>query len=393
MLANQARALLMALTFILFPACASAQSTGFGAPFLGNFDLGNWHDHNVPKEFIDTNGVIVNSEGRSTESYIDGHEGYDWLLPEGTPLLAVADGTVVYAGDGEPFACPILDNQIVVGRQVFLRTDIGGEDYYPLYAHLSQVMVVTGQTVKKGQLLGLSGNTGCSTEPHLHFAVYNEANGPSRSLLDPYGWRGEGTDPWELDPEGAKSVLLWDSGAAPERFLINESPPNPCSACSSNITITAVRWMGPNDAAEPNNDYIELTLDKRYGPKVRDIGGFRIRTGFTKDYKLPRKLSIRTGRPIRVYSGSGRNTKREVYLKQKEGILNDFGDCLLLLDSRQRLQYFYRFGGASCESSVRSERRVPIEGGGAEPKVPGPACTLPRPFAYQSLAPGSSPLP
>jgi murein DD-endopeptidase MepM/ murein hydrolase activator NlpD len=85
------------------------------------------------------------------------HTGVDFVVPTGTPLKAVAEGTVVSSGWGGAY-----------GNQVVIRLNDG---YYAQYAHLSQLSVSAGQTVGVGQQVGLSGATGNVTGPHLHFEI------------------------------------------------------------------------------------------------------------------------------------------------------------------------------------------------------------------------------
>jgi murein DD-endopeptidase MepM/ murein hydrolase activator NlpD len=85
------------------------------------------------------------------------HTGVDFLVGSGTPVHAVAAGTVVSAGwDGS------------YGNDVIIRHADGK---YTLYGHLSRPVVSAGQTVKEGQQIGVSGATGNATGPHLHFEV------------------------------------------------------------------------------------------------------------------------------------------------------------------------------------------------------------------------------
>ncbi|MDQ0687691.1 murein DD-endopeptidase MepM/ murein hydrolase activator NlpD [Streptomyces achromogenes] len=85
------------------------------------------------------------------------HTGVDFVVPTGTSLKAVAEGTVVSAGWGGAY-----------GNQVVIKLNDG---YYAQYAHLSQLSVSAGQTVGAGQQVGLSGATGNVTGPHLHFEI------------------------------------------------------------------------------------------------------------------------------------------------------------------------------------------------------------------------------
>ena len=84
------------------------------------------------------------------------HTGIDYACPEGTPILASADGTVMYSaydptGYGET---------IIILHELRKST---------LYAHLSRRVALVNRIVKQGDVIGYSGNTGNSTGPHLHF--------------------------------------------------------------------------------------------------------------------------------------------------------------------------------------------------------------------------------
>jgi murein DD-endopeptidase MepM/ murein hydrolase activator NlpD len=83
------------------------------------------------------------------------HEGTDFAIPSGTPVYAPADGVVMVA---EPLA--VRGNAIVIDH---------GWGLYSGYWHLSEFKVTPGQTVKQGDLIALSGNTGLSTGAHLHW--------------------------------------------------------------------------------------------------------------------------------------------------------------------------------------------------------------------------------
>ncbi|MFF3348329.1 LysM peptidoglycan-binding domain-containing M23 family metallopeptidase [Streptomyces sp. NPDC002779] len=85
------------------------------------------------------------------------HTGVDFVVPTGTSLKAVGAGTVVSAGWAGAY-----------GNQVVIRLADG---HYAQYAHLSSLSVSSGQSVTAGQQVGLSGSTGNSTGPHLHFEI------------------------------------------------------------------------------------------------------------------------------------------------------------------------------------------------------------------------------
>ncbi|RSS80899.1 M23 family metallopeptidase [Streptomyces sp. WAC06614] len=85
------------------------------------------------------------------------HTGVDFIASSGTSVKAVGAGTVVTAGWGGAY-----------GNEVVIRHADG---HYSQYGHLSQLSVSVGQTVSAGQQIGLSGSTGNSTGPHLHFEI------------------------------------------------------------------------------------------------------------------------------------------------------------------------------------------------------------------------------
>ncbi|MFF9201932.1 peptidoglycan DD-metalloendopeptidase family protein [Streptomyces sp. NPDC014986] len=85
------------------------------------------------------------------------HTGVDFGVPTGTSLKAVGPGTVVSAGWAGAYG-----NQVVIQL---------ADGYYAQYAHLSSLSVSAGQSVSGGQQVGLSGSTGNSTGPHLHFEI------------------------------------------------------------------------------------------------------------------------------------------------------------------------------------------------------------------------------
>lgn len=105
------------------------------------------------------------------------HTGVDFAVPVGTPVRSVAAGRVVHAAYSGAY-----------GHTVVVRMRDG---YHALYAHLSRVAVEPGQKVPTGAPLGLSGNTGRSSGPHLHFEIRTDRD--YGSDVDPVGYlRGHG---------------------------------------------------------------------------------------------------------------------------------------------------------------------------------------------------------
>jgi murein DD-endopeptidase MepM/ murein hydrolase activator NlpD len=101
------------------------------------------------------------------------HTGTDYPTPVGTPILAVADGTVMVAED-----------LFFEGNAVFIDH---GDGLISMYFHLADIKVEVGQDVKKGHTLGHVGSTGRATGPHLFFGVrwHNARINPQFVLEDP----------------------------------------------------------------------------------------------------------------------------------------------------------------------------------------------------------------
>jgi len=99
---------------------------------------------------------------------LPGHEGIDFGVPLREPFYAVASGAVVYASDRRW----TNSGASAYGWHVVL--DHG--DWCSIYAHaMPDLLVQVGEEVAAGQVVGLSGNTGNSSGPHLHFGVMDKS--------------------------------------------------------------------------------------------------------------------------------------------------------------------------------------------------------------------------
>jgi murein DD-endopeptidase MepM/ murein hydrolase activator NlpD len=98
------------------------------------------------------------------------HTGVDYAVKTGTPVLAVADGKIEPASWGKSYGTQAV--QKVAGGWV-------------IYAHLSKLDVKAGDKVTKGQQIGLSGNTGNSSGPHLHFEMRDNIRWSAGKDIDP----------------------------------------------------------------------------------------------------------------------------------------------------------------------------------------------------------------
>ena len=109
-------------------------------------------------------------EGEFSHHDAENRHALDFAVPVGTPVLAARGGVVMQAQGG--FRGHGLDRTREAGRANYIRI-LHDDGSMGLYAHLAEggVLVDIGQRVETGQRIGLSGNTGYSTAPHLHFAV------------------------------------------------------------------------------------------------------------------------------------------------------------------------------------------------------------------------------
>lgn len=98
------------------------------------------------------------------------HTGQDFAVASGTEVLAAAGGTVTFSGWHQYGG----GNRVVVDHGNGLSTS---------YNHMSGNLVTVGQKVERGDVVGLSGSTGASTGPHLHFEVMIDD-----ATVDPMGW-------------------------------------------------------------------------------------------------------------------------------------------------------------------------------------------------------------
>lgn len=109
-------------------------------------------------------GILSQKYGKTSfaeRAYKSGfHNGIDFAAPIGTPVFAARDGKIAATGD---------NGRKQYGRFIVIEHD---NNLSTLYSHLSRQVAIQGGVVKKGDLIGYSGNTGYVTGPHLHFTVY-----------------------------------------------------------------------------------------------------------------------------------------------------------------------------------------------------------------------------
>lgn len=127
------------------------------------------------------------------------HEGIDIFATQGTPVVAISDGVIEFVG-----------NDDIGGKTITVQPD--DYDWEAYYAHLDQQYVISGERVKKGQLIGTVGNTGNakSTPAHLHFGIYTDAG-----AVDPLQYVK--TSPKITSPVPAEKTETKTTSQAPQR--------------------------------------------------------------------------------------------------------------------------------------------------------------------------------
>ncbi|MEN5070552.1 M23 family metallopeptidase [Stenotrophomonas sp. TWI1183] len=120
-------------------------------------------------------------QGQYSHTDPENRDAIDFALPEGSPVLAARAGTVMQVQDGYQGNGQDRDHDL--GRANLVRV-LHEDGSMAVYAHLQHngVLVRPGEQVQAGQRIGLSGNTGYSAAPHLHFAVQVNAGMRLRSI-------------------------------------------------------------------------------------------------------------------------------------------------------------------------------------------------------------------
>jgi murein DD-endopeptidase MepM/ murein hydrolase activator NlpD len=155
-----------------------------------SFGSGIWKDDYTWPVAANQNNALYISSGFGHRSSPGGvgstdHKGVDVSVGLNTPILATADGLVVYAGQAGGYG-----NYVAIDHGTDTKTN---ETYGTGYGHLNQIKVTQGQQVKKGDVIALSGSTGHSTGPHLHFDWFlNGKQVDARTYFPSLNFQGKG---------------------------------------------------------------------------------------------------------------------------------------------------------------------------------------------------------
>ncbi len=168
------------------------------------------------------------------------HSGIDIAASEGTPIMAAGPGKVIWAGYGLFSGSESADDPY--GLAVAIRHTFGydGKTLYTVYAHMSEVHVLRGQSVDTGQVIGLVGRTGFATGFHLHFEVRLGENdffttyNPELWIAPPQGWgllagriMGSGGQiliHQELTITNLESGRIWETVTYGDPLAVNADP-------------------------------------------------------------------------------------------------------------------------------------------------------------------------
>ena len=114
------------------------------------------------------------------------HFGIDYGCPAGTPVYAVQNGHVRTAAPGQSVG-EFLDGIVILDGAwgTYVELYHKRANWLSGYAHLSKLKVQPGQRVRRGQVLGWSGDTGLTYGPHLHFQIIKDGHRPDPTELLP----------------------------------------------------------------------------------------------------------------------------------------------------------------------------------------------------------------
>src|SRR5213596_3800962 len=145
------------------------------------------------------------------------HQGVEFNAPDGTPVHAIGDGVVVFAGPAESGSLTVA-----IRHDRNLKADGGQRFVFSTYYHNSKLLAAVGGRVKAGDVIARVGNTGRATNDHLHLEVHAAATDSVPLIVDP----GERFPRYTANPElwisplpgtGVVAGQVWDGRGQPAR--------------------------------------------------------------------------------------------------------------------------------------------------------------------------------
>ena len=138
--------------------------------------LNNISDQIIPVSYIENSPSFLPVSGFVSQSFItksdnklNDHSGLDIVASFKTPFHSTADGIVIYSGWKHPYG-----NTIIIYH---------GDDYFSLYGHNFENIVFEKEKIVRGQIIGLIGDSGETTGPHLHFEIWKNGEPINPSLF------------------------------------------------------------------------------------------------------------------------------------------------------------------------------------------------------------------
>ncbi|PAE25737.1 peptidoglycan DD-metalloendopeptidase family protein [Bacillus sp. 7894-2] len=162
-------------------AKAAKKSSSSSAGSSSSSDSGTSNSPQVSAPSVSSGAWTRPASGRLSSGFgnrsLGDHFGVDIASGGTVPIMAAADGVVIRSYYSSSY-----------GNAIFIAHSVGGQTYTTVYAHMSSRSVGSGQTVSKGQQIGIMGNTGQSYGQHLHFELHRGSwNAGKTNAINPIG--------------------------------------------------------------------------------------------------------------------------------------------------------------------------------------------------------------
>ena len=126
--------------------------------------------------------LCTQGEGGTLTHFFSGNlHAVDFRCDVGTPLVAVGHGTVIESNDANKLSGIAVSN-LFKWNSILLQLDDENDPLFVEYVHIQSSLVKKGDNVRKGDVIGYSGNVGFCPEPHLHFAAYRSAKAEATTV-------------------------------------------------------------------------------------------------------------------------------------------------------------------------------------------------------------------